>query len=84
MLVAARPQLSPAKLVQYVKGRSSRRLQQEFPHLRRKIWGRHLWAPGYFCATVGAVNEQTVREYIESQKWDEDLEGSKITAPESP
>ena len=84
MLVAARPQLSPAKLVQYVKGRSSRRLQEEFPHLRRKFWGRHLWARGHFCATVGAVNEQTVREYIESQKWDEDVEGFKITAPESP
>ena len=84
MLVAARPQLSPSKLVQYVKGRSSRRLQEEFPHLRRKFWGRHLWARGYFCATVGAVNEQTVRECIESQKWDEDVEGFKITAPESP
>ncbi len=84
MLVAAPPQLSPAKLVQKVKGRSSRRLQEEFPHLRKKFWGQHLWARGYFCATVGAVDEQTVREYIESQKWDQDVEGFKITAPESP
>ena len=84
MLVAAPPQLSPAKLVQYVKGRSSRRLQEEFPHLRKKFWGQQLWARGYFCATVGAVDEQTVREYIESQKWDQDVEGFKITAPESP
>ena len=84
MLVAAPPQLSPAKLVQYVKGRSSRRLQEEFPHLRKKFWGQHLWARGNFCATVGAVDEQTVREYIESQKWDQDVEGFKITAPESP
>ena len=79
VLVAA-----PSRLVQYVKGRSSRRLQAEFPHLRNKFWGQHLWARGYFCATVGAVDEQTVREYIESQKWDEDVEGFKITAPESP
>ena len=84
MLVAAPPHLAPAKLVQYVKGRSSRRLQQEYPHLRKRFWGRHLWARGYFCATVGAVNERTVREYIESQKWEEDVEGFKITAPESP
>ena len=74
MLVAAPPQLSPAKLVQKVKGRSSRRLQEEFPHLRKKFWGQQLWARGYFCATVGAVDEQTVREYIESQKWDQDVE----------
>ena len=69
MLVSAPPRLAPAKLVQYVKGRSSRRLQDEFPHLKKRYWGRHLWARGYFCATVGAVNEDTVREYIESQKW---------------
>ena len=84
MLVSAPPHLAPAKLVQYVKGRSSRRLQQEYPHLRKRFWGRHLWARGYFCATVGAVNERTVREYIESQKWEEDVEGLEITAPESP
>jgi len=50
MLVAVPPQLAPAKLVQYVKGRSSRRLQEEFPNLRKRYWGQHLWARGYFCA----------------------------------
>ncbi len=44
MLVAAPPQLSPAKLVQYIKGRSSRELQREFPHLRKRYLGQHLWA----------------------------------------
>ena len=82
--VAARPQLSPAKLVQYVNGQSSRRPQEEFPHLRRKFWGRHLRAVGYFCATAGAENEQTGREWIESKKWDEDVKGFKITTHESP
>ena len=67
-----------------MQGRSSRRLQDEFSHLRKRCWGRHLWARGYFCATVGAVNEQTVREYIESQKWDEDVEGFQVIASESP
>lgn len=45
MLVAAPPQLAPAKLVQWVKGRSSRRLQEEFAHLRKRYWG---------AASVGA------------------------------
>ena len=39
LLVAAPPQLAPAKLVQYLKGRSSRMLQEEFPHLRKRYWG---------------------------------------------
>jgi|SRR5438067_879523 len=81
MLVVAPPQLAPAKLVQFLKGRSSRLLQQEFPHLRKRHWGQHLWAHGYFCATWGAVDEKTVMQYIESQKCDQDDEGFKITGP---
>jgi putative transposase len=42
MLVVAPPQLAPAKLVQFLKGRSSRMLQSEFPHLRKRYWGQHL------------------------------------------
>ena len=84
MLLSAPAHLSPAKLVQYIKGRSSRRLQDEFPELRKRYWGQHLWARGYFCATVGAVDEKTIREYIESQKWEDDDQGFKIVAPTEP
>ena len=84
MLVSAPPRLAPSKLVQYIKWRSSRRLQEKFPHLHRRCWGRHLWARGHFCATVGAGDEQTVREYIESQKWDKDVEGFQLVTRESP
>jgi putative transposase len=80
MLLSAPPHLAPAKLVQYIKGRSSRKLQEEFPELRKRYWGQHLWARGYFCATVGAVDEQTIKAYIENQTWDEDDQGFKITA----
>ena len=84
MLVSSPPELAPAKLVQYLKGRSSRRLQDEFAELRKRYWGQHLWARGYFCASVGAVDEETIRKYIESQRWDEDDQGFKITAPTEP
>ena len=84
MLVGAPPQISPSKLVQFIKGRSSRLLQQEFPALRKRYWGQHLWARGYFCASVGAVDEATIRAYIENQQWDEDVEGFKITGPREP
>ena len=39
LLLSAPPLLSPAKLVQYIKGRSSRQLQAEFPELRKRCWG---------------------------------------------
>jgi putative transposase len=84
MLVAATPQLARHKLVQFLKGQSSRMLQRDFQHLRKRSWGQHLWARGYFCATVGAVDEKTVIAYIDSQKWDQDHEGFKVTARTEP
>ena len=65
MLVSCSPSLSPAKIVQYLKGRSSRLLQDEYPQLRKRYWGQHLWARGYFCATTGTVTEEMIKEYIE-------------------
>ena len=60
--------LAPSKLAQYVKGRSSRLIQEEFPHLRKRFWGRHLCARGYFCATIGKVTEKMIAAYIEQQE----------------
>ena len=62
------PELAPNKMAQYIKGRSSRLIQQEFPHLRKRYWGRHLWARGYFCASVGKVTEKMIAAYIEQQE----------------
>jgi putative transposase len=63
--------MAPSKIVQYLKGRSSRMIQDEFPELKKKYWGQHLWARGYFCSTVGSVNEETIRKYIASQEIDD-------------
>ena len=72
MLVAAPPGIAPSKLVQYLKGRSSRKLQMEYDRLRKRYWGQHLWARGYFCATVGTVTAEMIKRYIEEQKWQDD------------
>ena len=83
MLLSAPPHLAPAKLVQFIKGRSSRRLQEEFPELRKRYWGQHLWARGYFCATVGAVDEATIKAYIENEKWEKTRMPSRSQRPPS-
>jgi putative transposase len=44
LLVSVPPLLSAAKLVQYVKEKSSRQLQQDFPHLCKRYWGQHVGA----------------------------------------
>lgn len=46
LLLSALPILSPAKVMQYIKGRSSRHLQADIPELRKRYWGQHMWARG--------------------------------------
>jgi len=46
--------------------------------LRKKYWGQHLWARGYFCATVGAITEDMVKEYVENQQTDGPEEAFKV------
>ena len=79
MLLSCPASLAPAKIVQYLKGRSSRLLQEQFPELRKRYWGQHLWASGYYCATVGAVTEEAIKAYIENQSQEDIAEVFKIT-----
>ena len=60
--------LSVSKLVQYLKGKTSRKIQQEFPEHKQRYWGQHFWAVGYFVRTTGNVSEEVIRKYIESHK----------------
>jgi putative transposase len=78
MLVSCPPTLAPAKLVQYIKGRSSRMIQEEFPHLKKRYWGQHMWGRGYFCATVGTVTEEIISQYIANQKMVDGDENFKV------
>jgi len=67
LLVSCPSDMAPSKIVQYLKGKSSYRLQREFRELQKRYWGQHLWARGYFCASVGAINEEMIKQYIENQ-----------------
>ena len=62
------PSLSISVLVKKLKGRSSRLLQQEFPELGKKYWGRHFWAVGYGVWSTGNITDEMVQEYLEHHK----------------
>lgn len=68
------PQVTISRLVQALKGKTAYKLLQEFPHLRKKFWGRHLWARGYFCCSSGNVTDEVIKQYIEQQQHDADTE----------
>ncbi|WP_341808339.1 IS200/IS605 family transposase [Wolbachia endosymbiont (group E) of Neria commutata] len=67
MLISMSRSMALSKLVQYIKGKSSRKLFQEFELLRKRYWGQHLWARGYFAVAVGNVNATDVQKYIKEQ-----------------
>jgi len=54
-------------IVKNLKGKSSRILRTEFPHLKRRL--PCLWTRSYYCETIGCINEETIKRYIENQKF---------------
>ena len=68
MLIGIPPQLSVSKAVQYLKGKSSHKLLSEFGSLRKRYWGQHLWARGYWVASSGNVTDDVWKKYIEDQQ----------------
>ncbi len=53
-----------------LKGKSAERLREEFPGLRKRYWGMHIWARGYFVSTVG-IDSDIIKQYVQQQQEDE-------------
>jgi len=68
MLLSIPPYLSVSRAVQFLKGKSSHKLLSEFPSPRKRYWGQHLWARGYWVASSGNVTDEVWRKYIEEQR----------------
>ncbi|MEU1281444.1 IS200/IS605 family transposase [Streptomyces sp. NPDC005805] len=68
LLVNFPPKVALSKLVNSLKGVSSRRLRQEYPELVRHYWrAQRLWSGSYFAGSVGGAPLSIVRQYIEQQ-----------------
>lgn len=68
LLVTYPPKVALAKLVNSLKGVSSRRLRTEFPDLARHYWrANKLWSASYFAGSVGGAPLTVLRTYIENQ-----------------
>jgi putative transposase len=69
LLVEYPPTVQLSKLVNSLKGVSSRRLRAEnFPEITAKLWAGHLWSPSYFVASCGGAPLSIIRTYIEAQR----------------
>ena len=75
VLLSCPPTLSPSKVMQYIKGKTSRKLMMEFKHVQKQYWGRHFWARGYFVASSGNVTDEAIAECIRGQDGTEPSDG---------
>ena len=62
------PKLSVSDIVKRLKGRTSRKLQLEFPHLKKYYWGKHFWSIGYGVWSSGVITDEMVQEYLEHHR----------------
>ncbi len=62
------PSLSLSNLLKSLKGRSSRLLQKDYPDLKRRYWGKHLWGIGYGAWSTGNITDEMVEEYLSHHK----------------
>ena len=74
MYVAIAPKLSVSEFMSYLKGKSALMIFDRHPEYRDK-YGRHFWARGYYAETIGQVNEDMIKKYIEEQEECSRIEG---------
>ncbi|MDD3581616.1 MAG: IS200/IS605 family transposase [Desulfobacca sp.] len=68
LLVHYPPKVAISKLVNSLKGVSSRHLRRRFPELERHYWKGMLWSPSYFAGSCGGAPISVIKQYIEYQK----------------
>jgi putative transposase len=79
IFVSMPPQISVSKIVQYLKGKTSRKILLENPKMNKRFWGQHFWSRGYFATTSGAITDEVIMEYIENQDEDSGKRGDSFT-----
>ena len=83
MFIGYRPTQDVSKIVQWLKGISSRILLSEFAHLRKQFWGRHLWARGYLAVSSGTITDEMIQAYIDEQDGEPVVDDSRFPIDES-
>lgn len=68
LLVNYPPKVAVSKLVNSLKGVSSRLLRKQHPELHRHYWKGVLWSPSYFAGSCGGAPIALIKQYIEQQQ----------------
>lgn len=67
LLITFPPKFAASDVVKSIKGSSAREWFKAFPNDREKLWKGHLWSNTFFMCTIGNINEDAVKQYIDDQ-----------------
>jgi len=67
LLVNYPPQIQLSKLVNSLKGVSSRMLRKQMPSIANRYYKNVLWSPSYFAASCGGAPLSVIKQYVEQQ-----------------
>jgi putative transposase len=67
LLINYPPKVPISKLVNSLKGASSRQLKRLHPEITKHYWKSQLWSPSYFAGSCGGAPIEIIRQYIEQQ-----------------
>lgn len=67
LLVNYPPQIQLSKLLNSLKGVSSRMLRQHMPSIANRYYKNVLWSPSYFAASCGGTPLSVIKQYVEQQ-----------------
>ena len=65
--ISAPPKLSITNILKYLKGITGRKLYEQFPEIKDRLWKGQLWNHSYYVETIGLVSEENIRQYIKHQ-----------------
>lgn len=67
LLINYPPQIQLSKLVNSLKGVSSRMLRKQMPSIANRYYKDVLWSPSYFAASCGGAPLSVIKQYVEQQ-----------------
>ncbi|MBP6217720.1 MAG: IS200/IS605 family transposase [Oligoflexales bacterium] len=69
LLIFYPPKVAVSKLVNSLKGASSRVIRKKgYSSIKKALWGEHLWSRSYFAGSCGGASIEVIKKYIQSQK----------------
>ena len=72
------PKYAVSEMMGFLKGKLALRTFDQFPELRKRYWGQHLWSRGYCVSTIG-LDEERIRRYVKWQtKRDEEATQGRL------